>query len=250
MRTIFLSGGQRELALKYILNKGIEVVAIITPILNENNNRFQEVINVGAEYGVPIFPTKKTDLGKVIKGLSYDVLISCGYPYIIGSEILLNGKIAINVHPTLLPKYRGFRSGPYIIINNEDKSGVTVHFLTEEMDKGDIIEQEEFVLTPFDTTKSCFRKARELEGSVLYRALLSLQENKIRPLKQNEEESSVFNYIRTPNDSEIDPKRSLLDLYNEIRACDPDDYPAFFYIEGQKVCISYGGQTRIYPKKI
>ena len=56
-------------------------------------------------------------------------------------------------------------SGPYILINGEKESGVTIHKLEEELDKGDIISQKKFEVTPFDTTKSVYRKAREIEPS-------------------------------------------------------------------------------------
>ena len=98
-------------------------------------------------------------------------------------------KIAINVHPTLLPKYRGYRSGPFILINGENESGVTIHKLVEEMDKGDIIKQKSFSITKFDTTKSVFRKAREIEPKLLYEAILDIINDKIDFKKQDEKNS-------------------------------------------------------------
>ena len=54
---------------------------------------------------------------------------------------------------------------------------------------------------------------------------------------QDETQATVFPGKRVPKDSEIDPTKPLIELVNAIRACDPDEYPAFFYVEGQKVCI-------------
>ena len=54
---------------------------------------------------------------------------------------------------------------------------------------------------------------------------------------QDESHSSTYNYNRTPKDSEIDPDKSLNDLYDYIRACDPEDYPAFFYVKKEKVFV-------------
>lgn len=55
--------------------------------------------------------------------------------------------------------------------------------------------------------------------------------------KQGESKATTYNYIRTPKDSEIDFNKPLKELYNEIRACDANDYPAFFYHGGEKICI-------------
>ncbi len=145
--------------------------------------------------------------------------------------------MAINVHPTLLPKYRGYRSGPYIIINGEKKSGVTIHELTPEMDNGDIFMQREFSLTPFDTTKSLIRKSQEVEKLLVIDFFKKLQSGILERVKQDESEATIFNMVRRPKDSIIDPEKSLIELYNFIRACDPVEYPAYFFVNDEKVCI-------------
>jgi len=61
---------------------------------------------------------------------------------------------------------------------------------------------------------------------------------------QDAAQATEYRIKRKPEDSEIDPQRPLLDLYNQIRACDPDDYPAYFYVEGQKVCIGLWRQDK------
>ncbi len=237
MKILFLSGGRRHRALKYLLEKGEQVVAVITPTYTEKNQRFLDVITTALEFSIPVIPVTKASLASQIKNLDYDILVSCGFPFIIEKTVIDAAPYAINVHPTLLPKYRGYRSGPYIIINNEQNSGVTVHQLTEEMDKGVIYAQKSFPLSPFDTTKSLSRKTQELEPEVLYEVIQKIKEKKLIGIEQNEKDASSYTQIRTPKDSEIDPKKNLETLYHEIRACDPDDYPAFFYVDGQKIFI-------------
>lgn len=237
MRIVFLSGGAREKSLRYLLEKKEQVIAVITPYISKKNNRFKDVILTACEFGVPVYPVRKETLLSVINKLDFEILVSCGFSYIIDKEIINKAKYAINVHPTLLPKYRGFRSGPYIIINGEKETGVTIHFITEEIDKGDILYQESFQISPFDTTKSILRKTQEIEPKALYKTIQMLKNGTFKALPQNESEASTYNYIRTPKDSEIDWNKSLKSLYNEIRACSPTDYPAFFFVEGQKVCI-------------
>lgn len=237
MKILFLSGGGRERALKFLIDKGEEIVAVVVPRLTEKNRKLERVICAAVEGGIPVFPTTKACVTSILAKFSFDILVSCGFPYLLEKKAIESVEWAINVHPTLLPKYRGARSGPYVILNGEIKTGVTVHLMTLEMDQGDILGQKEFFISPFDTPKSLFRKAQEVEPELLYTVLQEIKAKKISRTPQIEEQATVFNYLRTPKDSEIDWNKSLRALYNEIRACDPLDYPAFFYVEGQKVCV-------------
>lgn len=232
-----MSGGERHLPLKFLAEHNENIIAVITPQLSEGNRRFEQVILTAIEYGIPVIPVKKNGLDQVLSQFEFDILISCGFPYIIDNHIIKLAQYSINVHPTLLPKYRGFRSGPYVLINGEKTTGVTVHFITEEMDKGDILLQKSFPISTFDTTRSVYRKCKDIESEVLYEAVQILKSGHIKTSPQNENEASCISKIRTPKDSEIDWKKPLKELFNEIRACDSVDYPAFFMVDGQKVCI-------------
>ena len=237
MKIVFLSGGSREKALRNLLEKGEKIQAVIVPLITESNDRFKNVIYTAVEFGVKVIPVKKNAIFKLLKEIDFDLLISCGFPYILSKSVIDLAKLAINVHPTLLPKYRGYRSAPYIIMNGESKSGVTIHLLTKEMDKGDVILQESFDISKFDTTKSLFLKAQNFEVDILFKAVQIIKNNEIKYTVQDESQSSTYNYIRTPKDSEVDSTKSLNYLYNHIRACDADDYPAFFYVNKEKVFI-------------
>lgn len=245
MKIVFLSGGAREKALCYLVEHGENVCGVITPLLTERNRRFERVVTTAVEHGIPVFPVNREGLKKALVSLAPEILVSCGYPYILDREDIALARYAINVHPTLLPKYRGYRSGPYVIINGETKTGVTIHFLTEEMDRGDIILQREIDLTLFDTPRSAYRKCQEIEPKALFDAIQLLKTDTFCAQPQNEADATEYNHLRTPIDSEIDPNKTLTDLYNEIRACDPDDYPAFFYVGGKKVCIRLWRPVRL-----
>src|ERR1041384_4007416 len=118
MKIIFLSGGARESALEALLKNRENVIAVITPHLSKSNSRFENVIKTALKYGVKVINVTKDDLNSKLENIEFDLLISCGFSYIIAPSVLKN-KLAINVHPTLLPAYRGFRSGPFQIINGE-----------------------------------------------------------------------------------------------------------------------------------
>ena len=79
----------------------------------------------------------------------------------------------------------------------------------------------------------------------MYEAIQKLKEDSVIRIPQNEADATEYTYVRTPKDSEIDWNKSLKELYNEIRACDPEDFPAFFYVEGQKVYIKLWRQNKL-----
>ncbi len=170
--------------------------------------------------------------------LSYErkSLLSIGFPYLLPGKYLSLFHLAINIHPTLLPRYRGPTTGAYILMNNERESGSTVHHMTVHMDRGDIIAQSRVALTPFDTISSLQRKVYQSEPELLIQALTSLEAG-IPSRPQDENLATVFPQKRRPADSVIDPSLPLIELFDQIRACDPVDFPAYFVYNGEKVCI-------------
>ncbi len=243
-KIIFLSGGAREQTLEFLLKNDICIVGVITPFPSEKNDRFLGVVKAAQQNGIPVSYADKRNLDRVIEQYQADVLLSCGYSYVIPAEVIQKFAYAINVHPTLLPKYRGYRSGPYILINGEKESGVTVHFLAEELDKGDIILQEKFSLSVFETPKSLKRKTDSCERNAVLKALKMIADGNVVPQKQDESQATTYNYMRTPEDSKINWNEPLKNLYNQIRACDPDQYPAFFYVNGEKVYVRLWRQNK------
>lgn len=238
MDILFFTGGAREKALEALILAGYNIVGVVCPCPSKSNSRFVPSILLALEHDIPVITVRKDDIYEKIKNIKFDILLSCGFSYVLNLDVIaLAQRLAVNVHPTLLPKYRGFRSGPFIIINGEKESGVTIHELTSDMDKGDIFLQRKFEVTNFDTTRSIFKKAQALEKEMIVSFFENLKMGVLPRLKQDESEATTFNEIRRPKDSIIDPSKSLLELYNHIRACDPEDYPAYFFMDSQKVCI-------------
>lgn len=251
MKVIFLTGGAREGVLQSMIEGGIDVVAVVCPRPSKNNARFLPSILIAHEHGIPVITVDKTNIYEKLVNVDFDVLLSCGFSYVLEERVISLAKnIAVNIHPTLLPKYRGYRSGPYIVINGETKSGVTIHELTVEMDKGDIFLQEEFEVTLFDTTKSVFEKAKELEKEMILVFFRLLANGELKRSKQDERLATTYNAIRTPKDSLLDSSKSLDELYNFIRSCDPENYPAFFYVNGEKVCLKIWRPNNPEPNTI
>jgi methionyl-tRNA formyltransferase len=251
MKTVFLCGGSRHSCLNELIkSKLTDLKAVITPIVTrKNRDRLRVVLRIAKIARIPTFHIRQDELYSLIKNIKAQLLISVGYPYLIDRKIIKLVKYAINLHPTLLPKYRGYRSGPYIILNDETKTGVTVHFITDSLDAGDIIFQQEVALTKFDTVKSMMNKTSKIEGQALCEAIKRLKDGSFKRIKQKKDEATTYTYKRMPKDSFIDWNKSLKELYNVVRACDPKEYPAYFYVDGQKVCIKMWRPIKSSPER-
>lgn len=144
----------------------------------------------------------------------------------------------MNIHPSLLPKYKGAYSGFAIIENGERKTGITAHFLDEGVDTGDIVNQKNIPLNISDTVSSLGEKVMEIEPNFVLETLMMIRDNNyIRAKQEKMENEVVFNDKRTPKDSEVNSSLSLGELVNQIRACDAERFPAYFMIDNIKVNI-------------
>jgi len=231
---VLFGGAGREKCIEQMVRDSANIAAIIVP--KNKSLKLENSICRITNLNLKILEVTKTEIERVLTELEGHKLLSIGFPYIISPQILQKFSIALNLHPTLLPKYRGPTTAAYIIINKEKEAGSTLHFMTEQMDRGNIIAQKKIPLSEFDTIRSMQRKVYELEPQLLSENLELVNEN-TQGTPQQESQSSEFGKKRTPADSEIDPNLTLLQLYDYIRASDPDEFPAFFYHQGYKVCI-------------
>lgn len=231
---ILFGGAGREETISHILNKGLNILAIIVPLTR--NAKLESAVSRLRELSCKLIEVDRGQLDSLLREFSGNAILSIGFPYLIPTHLLKLFHPAINIHPTLLPRYRGPTSGAYILINNERESGSTVHHMTSQMDRGDIILQSRVPLTPFDTIRSMQRKVYAVEPELLVNAIFAL-DNGVKPLSQDERQASEFPKKRIPADSELDPSKPLMDLVNQIRACDPYEYPAYFIYNGQKIVV-------------
>ena len=228
-------GANRSQIVNAMFTNNISVEAIVIP--KSYTARLYLDILEFKKLGISILYCDTYDLSAVLLDFTLHPIISIGFPYILPDEILTRHPISINVHPTLLPRYRGPTTGAYIIKNGESLAGSTVHFITPDVDKGDIILQKSLKLTPFDTVKSMQRKVYALEPHMVLQAIDILHSSYVGE-KQDELFASTFLKRRRPSDSKIDIEKSVRDLFDDIRACDPVEYPAYFFWHGEKVCIT------------
>lgn len=237
LRIHLFTGYDKGRLVRSILKLGHVVEAIIIPSQPKYRDGLDKLVELSESLGIPVHEvTKKDNFAGLPKSQTVEVLLSVGFPLIVPTQVIESYKYAVNLHPTLLPRHRG-KYLHYVLIENDDNSGVTAHFMDAGTDTGDIIGQRIFAVSPFDTVKSLRRKSEALEESLVADVLTQLAANTFVATKQIEAESSTHVQNRTPDDSQIDGQLPLIQLMPQIRAADPDLYPAFFWYMGEKVFI-------------
>jgi len=180
---------------------------------------------------------KTNELEILIKQIKPDVLLTLGWRRIIKKEILDLVPQCINVHPAILPEYKGYHPVPYVLINNEMEHGITAHIINERMDDGYIVLIKKFPISKFSTLKSLQQKVSLVFPDFLLELFEKIKNDEIQLIENDSSKTKIIAPKRKPEDSEIDSSKTLDELYDYIRACDEERFPAFFYVNGEKVYI-------------
>jgi methionyl-tRNA formyltransferase len=189
--------------------------------------------------GLPIFigNPRENKSKPFLSSKSCDVILSINYLFIIEEELInFPNLYSINVHGSLLPKYRGRTPHVWAIINNENKTGVTAHLIDSGCDTGDIIEQIEVEISKEETGASILDKFNKLYFPLIKSVLSKIQNKQIEPIPQNHSQATFFGK-RTPEDGMIDWNWQKERILNWVRA-QSNPYPgAFTYVNEKKLTI-------------
>jgi methionyl-tRNA formyltransferase len=172
-----------------------------------------------------------------IAALNPDVIFSFYYRKMIGREILdLPEAGAFNLHGSYLPHYRGRCPVNWVIINGEKQTGVTLHYMIEKPDAGDIAGQKAVAIGVSDTAKTLYDKLCCAAKELLDEVLPLIKKGQISRQAQDLTQGSYFGG-RRPEDGRIDWKRSAGEIYNLIRGV-TEPYPgAFAFLDDNKKII-------------
>lgn len=191
--------------------------------------------------GIPFFKgnPREGKGAKELKGREIDVLLSVNYLFIIEKDLIeCATKYAINLHGSLLPKYRGRTPHVWAIINNEIETGVTAHEIAEGCDTGKIIRQVSVPILKNDTGGTLLEKYSKIYYPLIQEVLDSI-ENETIEFKEQDEELATYFGKRTPEDGLIDWTWKSLDIRNWVRA-QSNPYPgAFTYINQKKIIVDW-----------
>ncbi|MBQ8634558.1 methionyl-tRNA formyltransferase [bacterium] len=170
---------------------------------------------------------------KKIKELNADIGVVCSFNYLLSKEFLSSTKMGyINCHPSKLPQYRGAAPYFHIVKNGEKHSGITLHFMDETFDTGDIACQKEFEIMPNETMGTLFNRTNFMLSEALVEVLRKIEkEGKIDRFSQPKE--GVFEEApRVDGNFRIRWNiNSVFEIERLIRACNPF-YNAFTFFRG------------------
>lgn len=238
MRIIFLGTPNfAKVVLEKLLSSNHEVVCAVCQIdkPNQRGNKIEycDVKKFALEKGIKLFQFENINSEvEKLKNLGADVIVTAAYGQILKQEILTLCKYGvINVHGSLLPKYRGASPIQYAILKGEKVTGVTIMKSDIGMDTGDIMLQSEIEITETDNSQTLFDKMSILGGDTLVKALDLLEKGESTFTKQDSSQASYSKLLKKEN-AFINYSLSARRCNNKIRAYNPNPV-AKTTIEGQ-----------------
>ena len=167
-----------------------------------------------------------------VLSLEPDLIITCAYGQIIPKELLDYPKYkCINTHGSLLPKGRGGAPIQRSIMNGEDKTGITIMFMNEKMDEGDILYQEEMPIDIHDTNATLFNKLSDLALQMLLKFLPEYIKGNYTAIKQDNDKAS-YTYNITKEEEFISFNEDVKKVYDHIRGL--LDNPGAYFVANDK----------------
>jgi len=183
---------------------------------------------------------------KFLKSLDADLFVIVAYGQIFSQEVLDIPKIMpVNIHASLLPRYRGAAPINWAIINGDKKSGITIIYVTFKMDSGPVILQKETAIEKDDTSISLEEKLSHCGAELLVEALKIINDRDYRLIEQDEDKVILAPKLKK-EDGQIDWDTSALDIYNQVRGVLP--WPgAFTSYRGKILKIFQADVLPIFP---
>lgn len=185
---------------------------------------------------LPVFQPEKLsgsqELADVM-ALQPDLIVTAAYGQFLPTKLLEAAKIAaINVHGSLLPKYRGGAPIQYAVLNGDSEIGITIMHMAKKMDAGDMIEQASIPIEASDDTGTLFDKLSYVGRDLLLKTLPSIIDQ-TAPRTPQDEAQVTFAYNITKEQEQLDIEQPATQLVNQIRALRPQP-GAWLPINGQR----------------
>lgn len=249
MKIVFM--GTPDIAvgcLQKIIDEKHEILGVVTqpdkPVGRGKKMGMPPVKELALKYDIPVYqPIKARDeeFVQVLRELNPDLIVVVAFGQILPKSILDIPKLGcVNVHVSLLPKYRGAAPINWVIINGEEKTGVTTMYMDEGLDTGDMILTSEFALNDEITAGELHDIMKE-EGALLLKETIDLISKGEAPrIPQNHEE---FTYAPMMNKTlgQIDFSKSAKEIHNLVRGVNP--WPSAY--------TTYKGQTmKVWKTKV
>jgi methionyl-tRNA formyltransferase len=234
--------------LSVLLAHRVAVPLVVTHTDNPAENIwFDSVAQLATTHGLPTIMPDDPNVPAIIarvRALQPDLLFSFYYRHMLTPALLAIAKHgALNMHGSLLPKYRGRVPVNWAVINGETETGATLHYMTGKPDAGDIVDQQAVPILPDDTALEVFHKVTAAAETVLNRSLPTLVAGAAPRKPQN---LALGSYCggRRPEDGRIDWRQSAARIHNLVRGVAPPYPGAFTRFHGGTLRIL---RTRLEP---
>lgn len=229
-------------SLEAIYNAGHNIIGVVTNIDKPKGRGMKMVASPVKEFAIskniPVYQPEKvkknTEFIETIKSLNPDVICVVAYGKILPVEILEIPRLgAINVHGSLLPKYRGAAPIQWAVLNGDKKTGITTMYMGEGMDTGDMILKEEVDIGDNETTGELWDRLSKIGGELLVKTL-DLIEKGIAPREKQGDDFTLAPMLNKEM-SKIDwESKTATEIKNLVRGLNPI-MGAYSFLEGKKI---------------
>lgn len=232
-----------------------EVIAVVTqpdrPVGRKKVLTASPVKEVAVSHQIPVYQPEK--LGKSeemdqLLAMEVDLIVTAAYGQFVPNKLLKHPKyLAINVHASLLPKYRGGAPIHYAIWQGEAETGISIMYMEKEMDAGDILAQATTPIHFTDDVGQLFERLAIIGRDLLLETLPPLFAGEITPIKQDEALVS-FSPTISKEQEKIDWTQSAMEVHNHVRAFRP--FPSTYTLwNGERLKV-WEGQPVDYESSI
>ena len=214
--------------LRQLIQEGYEVIGVVTqpdrPVGRKRTLTAPPVKVEAEKNGIPVFQPEKIRQSKELQDildLNPDLIVTAAFGQILPKVLLEAPKFGcINVHASLLPELRGGAPIHYAIMQGKEKTGVTIMYMAEKLDAGDILTKVEVPILEDDNVGTMHDKLSESGARLLSETIPALLNGEITPIKQNESEATFAYNIKREQEI-IDWENSGESIYNHIRGLNP-----------------------------
>jgi len=227
--------------LEALVRAGIDVKAVFTYADDRSENVwFRSVAQTATDLNIPVYAPDDINHPlwlERIRSMEPDFLFSFFYRDLISQPLLdIPKTAALNLHPSLLPKYRGRAPINWVLVNGEQETGLTLHHMTPRPDDGDIVAQASLEIGTDDTAKTLHQRLESLATELLDESLPDIAAGKVKGAAQDEDLATYFGR-RCPEDGEIDWTKSATEIRNLCRAVTLPYPGAFTYRGGTRLTL-------------
>jgi methionyl-tRNA formyltransferase len=240
--------------IKALLDAGIQIELVVTHADDPHENIwFGSVAAICQERGIPYVQPEAGDLLELLpqfKKIAPDYIFSFYYRYMITSDILATARIAaLNMHGSLLPKYRGRAPVNWAILHGETETGASLHIMEAKPDAGDIVGQVAVPIHPDEDATAVFAKVSNAAIKVMQASLPELLQGRV-PRTPNVLANGSYFGGRKPEDGRIHWNQSAKQVHDLIRAVAPPYPGAFTDWQGARMVIAKSKLNPLLPSSL